>query len=113
MPLTVRRLVYALLTILGFALMVPLLLNIERLDPQLMVDPLAVPGDVLPWMRTVVLLFLAGLCLAAGFLYLALSTGQPRGWRPIENGQPRCARCGAEVAFGVARCPHCEQQLLW
>ncbi len=113
MSLAVRRLVYSLLSLLGFTLMVPLFINTRRLQaqwleaPEMAFDPsgadLGVP----------VLLFLIGLVLASSFLYAALSAGYARAWRPDEDGAPRCRRCGGAVSFGVARCPTCDQQLAW
>ncbi|HSG82766.1 MAG TPA: hypothetical protein VLC48_10970 [Gemmatimonadota bacterium] len=114
MPLSVRRALYSLFTVLGFLMMVPLSVNANRVQAALgSVDPLAIDPELSAWISGLGLLFLAGACIAASFLYLALSTGQPKGWCPIENGQPRCARCGAGLDFGQRRCPACEQHLSW
>ncbi|NIR45580.1 MAG: hypothetical protein GWN99_14285 [Gemmatimonadetes bacterium] len=89
-------------------------INAQRVQAVLYeADPFAVDSELPAWFSEAGLLFLAGACIAAAFLYLALSTGRRKSWRPIENGSPRCARCGADVPFGVRRCPSCEQQLVW
>ncbi len=116
MPLAVRRLVYSLLALLGFAMMMPLMVSMRRLQAELWVDPGAVESALDPsaaWAQGPLLMFLIGLALAGGFLYAALSAGYARAWRPKENGEPRCSRCGREVRFGLGRCPTCDQQLAW
>ena len=113
MPIAVRRFLYSLLALLGFVMMMPAAVNMRRVQAELGVDPMAMDLETSAWISRLGLLFLAGLSLAAGFLYVALSTGHRKSWRPVENGQPRCARCGAEVSFGIGRCPACDQQLVW
>jgi hypothetical protein len=118
MPVAARRFVYSLLAALGFAIMVPFLVAMRRFQSALLqVDPMDMESVLDPlgasFSEGPVLLFLIGLIVASGFLYLALSTGHPRAWRPRENGSPRCMRCGAELRFGLPRCPTCEQQLAW
>jgi hypothetical protein len=117
MPVSVRRAIYGLLSTLGFVMTVPFLLTSRSLEAELGANPFD-PAAGLELTNTQVfqqqsLLFLVGLTLAACFLYLALSVGIPKGWRPQENGTPRCSRCGAEIPFGVAHCPACEQRLTW
>ncbi len=115
-PTPVRRFVYGLLAALGFALMVPQVVAWRRLETA-MLDRSA----GLDWifqtdtaaLGTEAALFLLGLLMASAFLYLALSTGYPRAWKPRENGEPTCRRCGAKLRFGMARCPACDQQLVW
>ncbi len=113
MSLAVRRLLYSLLSLLGFSLMVPLFINTRRLQtewleaPEMALDPSA------DFLGVRALMFLIGLVLASVFLYAALSAGYPRAWRPDEEGAPRCRRCGGALNFGVARCPTCDQQLAW
>jgi hypothetical protein len=114
MPLAVRRTLYGLLTVLGFLMMVPLSVNANRVQAALQtMDPLAIDPELSAWISGLGLLFLAGACVAAAFLYLALSTGEPRSWRPVEDGQPRCARCAAGLEVGQRRCPACQQHLSW
>jgi uncharacterized BrkB/YihY/UPF0761 family membrane protein len=114
MPVAVRRALYGLLAVLGFVMMVPLSVNAPKVQSALeATDPLAMDPDVSAWISGLGLLFLAGLCVAASFIYLVVSTGYPKAWRPVENGQVRCARCGAEVASGLRRCPNCDQQQVW
>ncbi len=117
MPVSVRRTIYGLLSALGFVLMIPFMLTSRSLEAQLGANPLdpaaGLDMSAMPGFEQQSLLFLLGLTLAAGFLYLALSVGNPKGWRPQENGTPRCSRCGAEIPFGVAHCPSCEQRLTW
>ncbi|NIN71830.1 MAG: hypothetical protein GTO46_07850 [Gemmatimonadetes bacterium] len=117
MPVSVRRAIYGLLSTLGFLMAIPFLLASRSLEAQLGANPFD-PAAGLELTNTQAfqqqsLLFLVGLTLAAGFLYAALSVGNPRGWRPQENGTPSCSRCGAEIPFGVAHCPACEQRLTW
>jgi hypothetical protein len=108
MPVNVRRFLYSMLATLGVIMMVPLTINVARLQSALeQFDPLATDGlgldpEVSAWLGGLWLLFLAGTCVSVGFLYLALSTGHLKGWRPVGNGEPRCARCGT-----------CDQRLSW
>jgi hypothetical protein len=116
MPVSVRRFLYGLLTLLGVVMMVPLSINATRMQTALEgIDPMsmALDPELSAWIGGLWLLFVAGACIAAGFLYLAVSTGYPKGWRPIENGQPCCARCGAAVDMGLVRCTACDQRLAW
>ncbi|MGD8698280.1 MAG: hypothetical protein PVJ43_03250 [Gemmatimonadales bacterium] len=117
MPLGARRFIYALLAGLGFLMMVPPVVNMQRLQAELMADPFAVETALDPagaaQLQSLMLLFLVGAAIATGFLYAALSAGYARAWRPRENGPPRCRRCDAELALGVRRCPTCDQQLAW
>jgi hypothetical protein len=121
MPVNVRRFRYGVLTALGIIMMVPMMVQMRRVQAALAtidpasfdpLDPTFGLGEAGAELG-VLALFLAGLCVAAGFLYLAVSTGYPKAWRPLRNGSARCARCEAEVVFGLARCPTCEQQLAW
>jgi hypothetical protein len=112
-PVAVRRLIYSLLSALGFALMVPLAANMRRFQMEFLADPAALDPGTVEWAQRLLLLFGVGLILATSFLYAALTTGHARAWRPRENGSPRCRRCGAEVRFGIRRCPTCDQQLAW
>ena len=105
-----------MLALLGLIMMVPLSINATRMQAALQeVDPMtmALDPELSTWIGGLWLLFAVGACIAAGFLYLALSTGHPRAWRPIENAQPTCARCGAELSFGVKRCSACDQRIVW
>lgn len=112
MSLAVRRLLYSLLALLGFALMVPMFIDTRRLQSQWLETPETLdPSGVV--VGASALMFLIGLGLATCFLYAALSAGYPRAWRPDEEGEPRCRRCGGGLSFGVARCPTCDQQLAW
>ena len=114
MPVAIRRALYGLLAVLGFVMMVPLRVNAPRVQSALEAAyPLAMDPEVSAWISGLGLLFFAGLCVASGFIYLAVSTGYPRGWRPVGNGQACCARCGAEIDLGLKRCPNCEQQQAW
>lgn len=117
MSITLRRVLYGLLTALGFLMMLPLMVNIPRLQSEILADPLAGGLSVDPataeWAVRLLLVYLLGLVVATGFLYLALTTGVARAWRPRENGEPRCRRCGVDLRFGVGRCPRCDQQLVW
>lgn len=117
MPLTVRRLVYVLLSILGFAMMMPWMIQMRRIQAQIGSDHLAVESALDPSaaasLSQATYLFLAGLLIAASFLYAALTAGRAKAWRPEEDGAPRCRRCGSEVRFGLPRCPSCDQDLTW
>lgn len=117
MPVSVKRTIYGLLSALGFVMMVPFMLTSRSLEAQLGSNPFDVEAGLdlsaASGFEAQSLLFLLGLCIAAGFLYAALSVGNRRGWRPLENGTPRCARCGADIPFAVAHCPTCEQRLRW
>ncbi|UCC73662.1 MAG: hypothetical protein JSV86_03610 [Gemmatimonadota bacterium] len=117
MPVSVRRFIYGLLTALGFVMMVPLMLASRRLEAEIMGSrfDLETGFDLssAPGLEQQTLLFFAGLALAAGFLYAALTTGTRKGWRPQEDGAPRCSRCGAEIPFAVTHCPACDQRLSW
>ncbi len=120
MPIAARRFVYSLFAFLGFALMVPFLIGMRRFQSVIMeasVDPADVEALLEPAAASfgggATLLFLIGLLAATSFLYLALSTGYARAWRPREDGTPQCVRCGSEVRFGSPRCPTCDQQLVW
>ena len=97
--------------------MIPFMLTSRRLNAELAQNPFDLQTGVdlsaIPGIEQQFLLALVGLTLAASFLYAALSAGTPRGWRPQENGAPRCRRCGAEILFRVAHCPACEQRLTW
>jgi hypothetical protein len=117
MPVFVRRVLYGLLALLGFAMMVPFTVNMRRLQAQLAADPTAFGMNMSPadaeWISRLTGLFVLGALLAAGFLYAALSTGYAKAWRPAENGTPRCRRCDSDIGFGLSRCPTCDQQLTW
>ncbi|MGD2153796.1 MAG: hypothetical protein PVG79_11065 [Gemmatimonadales bacterium] len=117
MSVSIRRTIYGLLSALGFAMMIPFLLTSRSFEAQLGSSPFDVEAGLdlsaMPGFERQSLLFLLGLTMAACFLYAALSVGSPRGWRPRENGTPRCSRCGAEIPFGVRQCPACEQRLTW
>jgi hypothetical protein len=117
MPVSVRRTIYGLLSALGLVMMIPFMLTSRSLEAQLGGNPFDVQAGLdlgaTPGFEQQSLLFFLGLALAACFLYLALSVGNPKGWRPQENGSPRCSRCGAEIPFAVAHCPACEQRLTW
>jgi len=117
MPVAARCFIYGLLAALGFIMMVPPLVNLRRIQAELLADPFAVETVLDPasaaQVQSLMLLFLVGVAVATGFLYAALSAGYARSWRPRENGTPRCGRCGAELGFGVGRCPTCDQQLAW
>ena len=120
MPIAARRFVYSLFAFLGFAMMVPFLIGMRRFQSAIMnasVDPADVEALLGPATASfgegTTLLFLIGLLVASSFLYLALSTGYARAWRPRENGTPQCVRCGDDVRFGLPRCPTCDQQLVW
>lgn len=114
MPVSVRRFVYSAFAILGFAMMLPLAINRQRMQAVLQsADPFGVDPELSAWLSGASLLFFIGACLSASFLYLALSTGERKSWRPIENGSPRCARCDAELPYEPRRCPGCDQQLVW
>ena len=117
MPAGARRFIYGLLVALGFVMMVPLLVQMRRIQAELLADPLAVESALDPAVATrlqpLMLLFLVGMAVATGFLYAGLSAGYARAWRPRKNGAPRCARCDAELASGQSRCPACDQHLVW
>ena len=117
MPTGARRIIYGLLVALGFVMMVPLLVQMRRIQAELLADPLAVGSALDPALAAriepLLLLFLVGMTVATGFLYAALSVGYARAWRPRENGASRCPRCDAELASGTSRCPACDQQLVW
>jgi hypothetical protein len=105
-----------LLAALGFAFMVPQAVAVRRFQSTLLSDPTSFESVFDPTaggFGTAVALSLIGLIVASLFLYLALSTGHPKAWRPRENGGPSCRRCGARLRFGVGRCPTCDQQLVW
>ncbi len=113
MSLAVRRLLYSLLALLGFALMVPMFISTRQLQSQWLEAPETALDPSGAVFGAPVFMFLVGLVLATCFLYAALSAGYPRAWRPDEEGAPRCRRCGGVLSFGVARCPTCDQQLAW
>jgi hypothetical protein len=117
MPVGARRFIYGLLAALGFIMMVPPVVNMQRIQAEFLADPFSVETALDPaaaaQMQSLMLLFLIGVTVATSFLYLALSVGYARSWRPRENGTPRCCRCDAELSFGVGRCPTCDQQLAW
>ncbi len=117
MPVAARRFIYGLLAALGFIMMVPPLVNLRRIQAELLADPFAVETALDPasaaQVQSLMLLFLVGVAVATGFLYAALCAGYAKSWRPRENGIPRCSRCAAELRFGVGRCPTCDQQLAW
>ena len=120
MPIAARRFVYSLFAFLGFAMMVPFLVDMRRLQSVIMTstgDPTDVTALLEPaaasFAAGTTFLFLIGLLAASGFLYLALTTGYARAWRPRENGTPLCVRCGSGVRFRAPRCPTCDQQLVW
>jgi hypothetical protein len=98
-------------------MMIPFMLTSRRLDAELARSPFDLQTgfdlSAIPGIEQQFLLAFVGLSVAASFLYAAVSTGTPKGWRPRENGTPRCRRCGAEIPFGVAHCPTCEQRLTW
>ncbi len=116
MSVATRRILYGLLTALGFALIVPLAVKLRLWEAELP-GPQAALGlgsaiDPSEWVRPF-MLALIGVALASGFLYAALSVGYPRAWRPQEDGLNRCSRCCGEVGFGVGRCPTCDQHMTW
>ena len=120
MPIAARRFVYSLFAMLGFAMMVPFLVDMRRFQSVIMTstgDPTDVATLLEPaaasFAEGTTLLFLIGLVTVSSFLYLALTTGYARAWRPKENGTPLCVRCGSEVRFRAPRCPTCDQQLVW
>ncbi|MGD8866879.1 MAG: hypothetical protein PVI01_04600 [Gemmatimonadales bacterium] len=117
MPAGARRLIYGLLVALGFVMMVPLLVQMRRLQAALLADPLAVESALDPAIagriQPLMLVFLVGMTVATCFLYASLSVGYPKAWRPRENGAPRCARCDAVLVLGMSRCPACDQHLVW
>jgi len=120
MPIAARRFVYSLFAFLGFAMMVPFLVGMRRFQSAIMSttgDPADLASLLEPataaFSEGATLLFLVGLLAAGSFLYLALTTGHARAWRPREDGTPQCVRCGSEVRFGSPRCPTCDQQLVW
>jgi hypothetical protein len=117
MPVSIRRILYGLLALLGFVMMVPLTVNMRRLQAELGADPTAFGWNLNPadaeWLSRLTGLFLLGALLAGGFLYVALSTGYAKAWRPAENGTPRCRRCNSNVGLGLSRCPTCDQQQIW
>jgi hypothetical protein len=120
MPIAARRFVYSLFAFLGFAMMVPFLVAMRRFQSVLMAsggDPTDFEALLDPAVASfgqgTLLLFLIGLLAASSFLYLALTTGNARAWRPREDGVPSCVRCGSDVRFGLPRCPTCDQQLAW
>jgi len=120
MPIAARRFIYSLFAFLGFAMMVPFLVGMRRFQSVIMAsaaDPTDIEAILEPAAASfgegTTLLFLVGLAAASSFLYLALTTGYARAWRPKENGTPTCVRCGSEVRFGSPRCPTCDQQLVW
>ncbi len=81
---------------------------------RLLQDPANIDVVLEPWSWTgLAVLALLGLTLAVSGLYLALSTGHPRVWRPDEGERIRCRRCGSEVGFGVRACPTCDQRFVW
>lgn len=120
MPIAAKRFVYSLFATLGFAMMVPFLIDMRRFQSVIMTAT-GGPTDVGAFLdpaaasfaEGTTVLFLIGLLAASSFLYLALTTGYARAWRPKENGTPVCVRCGSEVRFGSPRCPTCDQQLVW
>ncbi len=110
MSVTAQRVLYGLLTALGFALTVPLAVTYRQLS-SLAIDPIALQeSGELGELYRVTLLALAGLALVTGFLYAALSVGYPRAWRPARGSVTLCARCSAEIGPSVDRCPVCDQQ---
>lgn len=117
MQVAVRRFVFGVLAALGFVMMVPLVVNMRRIHMDLLRDPLAIQSALDPafaaQLRTLSFVFLAGIAIATGFLYAALSAGHAKAWRPLEDVTPRCARCDAELGLGLPRCPACDQQLVW
>jgi len=117
MPVAARRFVCGLLAALGFMMMVPLVVNLRRIQTELLGNSIAIGNALDPAfaarLQSLMSLFLAGIAVATGFLYAALSAGHPKAWRPREDGTPRCARCDAELGFGLPRCPTCDQQLVW
>ncbi len=117
MPVAARRFIYGLLAALGFIMMVPLVVNMRRIQAEMLADPLAVDAVLDPasaaQFQSLMLLFLLGVTVATAFIYAGLSTGYAKSWRPRENGTPLCTRCGGELRFGVGRCPTCDQHLVW
>ncbi|UCF21755.1 MAG: hypothetical protein JSU87_00090 [Gemmatimonadota bacterium] len=117
MSLNLRRTLCGLMAALGIALMMPLAVNVRRISAELESDPTAV-GWMLDaaqteWLSQATGLFLLGVLISAGFLYLALSTGYGKSWRPRRNGTSQCGRCGAPLQAGLAHCPGCDQRLTW
>jgi len=120
MPIAARRFIYSLFAFLGFAMMVPFLVGMRRLQSVIMTsagDPTDMEAFLEPAAASFTagstFLFLIGLVASSSFLYLALATGHARAWRPKENGTSLCARCGSVVRFRSPRCPTCDQQLVW
>jgi hypothetical protein len=117
MPLAVRRFIYSLFAALGFIMMVPFVMTMRQFQAELLADPLMMETALGPanagHISSLMLIFLLGMIIATGFLYVALTTGTARAWRPRTNGEVRCTRCGAELRFGDGRCSACGQQLAW
>ncbi len=117
MSLTLRRTLCGLIAALGIALMMPLAVNMRRISAELEGDPTGVGWMLQPaqteWLSQLTGLFLLGVLISASFLYLALTAGHGRGWRPKRNGTPRCERCGTPLQAGLAHCPGCDQRLTW
>ncbi len=116
MSVTARRVIYGLMTAFGLALTVPFAIESRRFSSSLVqIDPWDVDAALsfAPLLR-LASLSLLGFGLATGFLYLALSAGYPRAWRPRREGSLlHCERCGAEVAPGHQSCPTCDQRFAW
>ena len=110
MSVTVRRVIYSLLSALGFALMVPFAIEVRRLGAaELEAWEIGLGAERI---ALLLLLFLLGLLFSSGFLYAALSAGVPRAWKArYVDGIPRCGRCGAELGGGAPRCAVCEQHI--
>jgi hypothetical protein len=120
MPIAARRFIYSLFAVLGLGMMVPFLVGMRRFQSVIMTstgDPTDLEALLEPASASfgegAALLFLVGLIAASSFLYLAVTTGYARAWRPKENGTPRCVRCDSEMRFRSPRCPTCDQQLVW
>ena len=113
MSVTARRVIYGLMTAFGLALTVPFAIESRRFSSALAEMDFNAALAFAPSPR-LSSLFLLGFGLATGFLYLALSAGYPRAWRPRREGSLlHCERCGAEVAPGHQSCPTCDQRFAW
>lgn len=116
MSVTARRVIYGLMTAFGLALTVPFAIESRRFRSILAEIDLRdfnAALDFAPSPRLASLLLL-GFGLATGFLYLALSAGHRKAWRPRREGNLlHCERCGAEVAPGHQSCPTCDQRFAW
>jgi hypothetical protein len=114
MSVEVRRVLYWFLAVVGFGIMLPAAVQMRTWRARMSQEPAdfetMLQGAVGPIPS---LLALAGILMASGFLYAALSVGHPRVWHPDESDGIRCRRCGEELRFGIPRCPACDQHLVW